>query len=493
MLRSLRVRLTLIYLGFSFLFVVIIGAGLYLFLTRYFQTTTDRALEYRLVQQLEYLGLPVPPDLVAVKFIWQTNISASNHPSAIFTPLPTIQAESGESNASISPGESGDGESSDADNLNPNSPTPAPTLTGREGFGSASTPGEFGETMHDYDGELSSVFFMQVDPEGKLISGGSAASPPIQPILQKESAPSSGRFNIQTVSDPGGNQVRLLTFALPEGAPARYFQFGRPIADQIRLMREYLMGLLILSGISLVLMAIGSWVVAGRSIHPVQVAIERQQEFVANASHELRTPLTLIRGTAELAALGTREKEAKTALKEIIQDTDYMSGMVEDLLLLSRIDSGNLVFDWESVDIEDVLLKVKEQSTRMLSEKGINVDLRTEPLQAMADGQRLRQVLWILIDNAAHFTSKGGMISLAAKREGELALISVSDTGSGIPVEHIERVFDRFYQAGSGSGQNGAGLGLSLAKTLVEGMRGRIELKSSLGKGTRVTVYLPLA
>ena len=130
---------------------------------------------------------------------------------------------------------------------------------------------------------------------------------------------------------------------------------------------------------------------------------------------------------------------------------------------------------------------------RMLAEKGIQVDLHTEPLQAMADDQRLRQVLWILIDNAAHFTPKGGKIALETKRGSEFAVISVSDTGSGIPEEHIDRVFDRFYQAGSSSGQNGAGLGLSLAKTLVEGMRGRIELTSSLGKGTRVNVFLPMA
>lgn len=491
MLRNLRVRLTLLYLGFSFLFVLIIGAGLYFYLVRYFQTTTDRALEFRLVQQLEFLGLPVPADLAEIRFVWLSGGGDFQRSFQLFTPLPAI-APKGERTPSPGEEEYGELESEELEN-GETWPTPAPTLIGNEGFGSTGFRGEAGEVLHDYDGELSSIFFMQVDPQGKLIEGDQAVQPPIKPVIATSLALPPGSYRLTTIRDDSGNQYRLLTFALPPGAPARYFQFGRPIADQNRLLQEYMMGLILLGGISLLLMAWGSWVVAGRSIRPVQLAMERQQEFVANASHELRTPLTLIRGTAELAVLGTREKEAKTALKEIIQDTDYMSGMVQDLLMLSRIDSGNLIFDRELVDLEEVLIKVKEQSTRMLSEKGITVQLKTEPLRAMADGQRLRQVLWILIDNAAHFTPKGGKIALEAKREGEHAMISVSDTGSGIPEEHIDRVFDRFYQAGSGSGQNGAGLGLSLAKALMEGMRGRIELKSSVGKGTRVNVFLPMA
>ena len=491
MLRNLRVRLTLLYLGFSFLFVLIIGAGLYFFLVRYFQTTTDRALEFRLVQQLEFLGLPVPANLAEIRFVWLGEGGDHQKSFQLFTPLPSIQPQGDRTPV---PDREEFGEYEPEENENEESrPTPAPTLSGSEGFGSTGFRGESGEVLHDYDGELSSIFFMQVDPQGGLIEGEGVVQPPIKPVISSDLVLSPGSFRLSTVRDDSGNQYRLLTFALPAGAPARYFQFGRPIADQTRLMQEYLMGLLLLGGISLLLMAWGSWVVAGRSIRPVQFAMERQQEFVANASHELRTPLTLIRGTAELAALGTRDKEARIALKEIIQDTDYMSGMVEDLLLLSRIDSGNLVFDREFVNLEEVLAEVKEKSMRMLAEKGIQVDLHTEPLQAMADDQRLRQVLWILIDNAAHFTPKGGKIALETKRGSEFAVISVSDTGSGIPEEHIDRVFDRFYQAGSRSGQNGAGLGLSLAKTLVEGMRGRIEITSSLGKGTRVNVFLPMA
>jgi signal transduction histidine kinase len=492
MLNNLRIRLTLIYLGFSFLFVIIIGLGLYLFLTRYFQTTTDRALQYRLVQQLEFLGLPVPPDLAAVKFVWYGNGESTNQPFTIFTPLPTIQSQS---IRTPQPGENATEHDSDEDDSGNSSvfPTPAATLSGREGYGSTGHPGEPGEILHDYDGELSSIFFMQVDPEGNLIGADSLVRPPIQPVINPENSPQPGGYTFLTMTDSAGNQIRLLTFTLPQGAPARYFQFGRPIADQMRLMREYLMGLLVLSGISLALMAVGSWVVAGRSIRPAQQALERQQEFVANASHELRTPLTLIRGTAELAERDTRDRKMKTALGEIVQDTDYMSGMVEDLLLLSRIDSGALKFNREPFAIQEVLEEIEIKAKKFLDGKGIRLSAQSEPVSALGDGQRLRQVLWILVDNAAEHSTANGEILLEAAIAGKYLRVSVCDNGRGIPEEHIGHVFDRFYQADDRADRKGAGLGLSLAKSLVEGMGGRIELKSKVGKGTRVNIYLDRA
>jgi signal transduction histidine kinase len=490
MLRSLRVRLTLLYLGFSFVFILVIGAGLYFFLARYFQTTTDRALQFRLVQQLDFLGLPVPADLAEVRFIWLGEDDDNRNLFALFTPLPAIPPLGERTPV---PGEK-DNErlETDEDENEENRPTQVPTLTGREGFGSNGIGGESGEVLQDYDGELSSIFFMQVDPEGKLIAGDDSLPAPIDPVLDSAFLP-PGAYNLFTTRDDSGNQYRLLTFALPPGAPAGYFQFGRPIADQNRLMREYLMGLMIIGGISLLLMAWGSWVVAGRSIQPVQLALERQQGFVANASHELRTPLTLIRGTAELAVKGTRDKETKTALGEIIRDTDYMTGMVEDLLLLSRIDSGALKFNREPVDLFEVLAEIEEKAAGLCEKRKIHLINKAEPLLAVADSQRLRQVLWILIDNAMEYTEENGEILLETLAKGDQVKLSVCDSGRGIPDEHIPHVFERFYRADDRGSREGAGLGLSLARSLIEGMGGRIDLRSKEGKGTRVIITLERA
>ncbi len=487
MLRSLRVRLTLLYLGFSFVFILVIGAGLYFFLARYFQTTTDRALQFRLVQQLDFLGLPVPGDLAEVRFIWLGEDDDKRKSFLLFTPLPAIPPL--EERTPV-PGEQGfERLETDEDEDEEYRPTQVPTLSGREGFGSTGIRGESGEVLQVYDGELSSIFFMQVDPEGKLISGDDSFPAPIDPVLDSTILP-PGAYRLFTTRDSSGNQYRLLTFALPPGAPAGYFQFGRPIADQNRLMREYLMGLMIIGGISLLLMAWGSWVVAGRSIKPVQLALERQQGFVANASHELRTPLTLIRGTAELAVKGTRDKEAKTALGEIIRDTDYMTGMVEDLLLLSRIDSGVLKFNLEPVDLFVILAEIEEKATGLCDKRKIHLINKAAPLQVVADPQRLMQVLWILLDNAMEYTEENGEILLETLVKGDQAKLSVCDSGRGIPEEHIPHVFERFYRAEDRGSREGAGLGLSLARSLIEGMGGRIDLRSKEGKGTRVIITL---
>jgi signal transduction histidine kinase len=491
MLRTLRVRLTLLYLGFSLVFVLIIGAGLYFFLARYFQTTTDRALQFRLVQRLDFLGLPIPGDLAEVRFVWLGEDEERSRPYLPFTPLPAI----------LPPGERtpGPGEQeneppeTDEEEIEDQWPTPAPTLTGREGYGPTGFRGESGDVLQDYDGELSSIFFMQLDPEGNLIAGDDSSPAPIEPVLDSATSLSPGSFRFLTTQDASGEKYRLLTFALPQGAPAGYFQFGRPIADQNRLMREYLMGLLIIGGISLMLMAWGSWVVAGRSIQPVQVALEKQQGFVANASHELRTPLTLIRGTAELAVKGTRDKEVKTALGEIIQDTDYMSGMVEDLLLLSRIDSSALQFNLEPVDLFDVLVEMEGKAGSLCDKRNIQLINKGDHLIVLADPQRLRQVLWILVDNAMEYTGENGEILLETLAKDDQAKLSVCDSGRGIPDEHLPHVFERFYRADDRGSREGAGLGLSLARSLVEGMGGRIDLRSKERKGTRVIITLERA
>jgi two-component system, OmpR family, sensor histidine kinase CiaH len=164
--------------------------------------------------------------------------------------------------------------------------------------------------------------------------------------------------------------------------------------------------------------------------------------------------------------------------------------MVEDLLLLSRIDSGTLQFTCEPVEAQPILKEIGEKAKKLLDGKNIEIRVQSEPISVNADGPRLRQVLWILIDNASQYTGKKGVIELDAKAEGKSGRIMVSDNGSGIPDEHIGRVFDRFYQAQDLPGKHGAGLGLSLARSLVEGMGGRIELVSKVGEGTRVSIIL---
>jgi signal transduction histidine kinase len=247
--------------------------------------------------------------------------------------------------------------------------------------------------------------------------------------------------------------------------------------------------LLGLGGISLILLALGGWLLSGRSIRPAEKAFEQQQAFVANASHELRTPLTLMRASAELALKGSRDGKTRSLLSDVLQDADYMTQMVADLLLLSRLDNRNLKLKQNRVDLHPLFVEIERKADRLAAEKQIKFNVEKPELVILGDEQHLQQVIWILIDNALQYTPAGGKINLFTEDLGRQARITVSDNGQGIPAEHLQYVFERFYKAGSGESR-GAGLGLSLAKALVEGMGGKIELRSQPDLGTQAIVIL---
>jgi signal transduction histidine kinase len=234
-----------------------------------------------------------------------------------------------------------------------------------------------------------------------------------------------------------------------------------------------------------------SWLIAGRSIGPAQKAFDQQQTFVANASHELRTPLTLIRASAEMAEHKSIRPSTKALLKDVVSDADYMSKLVEDLLLLSRIDSHKLTFERKPVHLDELFADIQRQAVIIAEPKGISVSADGKKLTILADDNRLKQLLWILVDNSMQHTPIGGSIRLEAEAIGKSVEISLCDTGAGIPSKHLPRVFERFYKAHrEDQFDRTAGLGLSIAAGLVEGMHGRITIKSEMGKGTRVKIIL---
>jgi len=230
-------------------------------------------------------------------------------------------------------------------------------------------------------------------------------------------------------------------------------------------------------------------------LSPAERAWKQQQAFIANASHELRTPLTLIRASAEVALRGQPGGRQEELVTDILHESDHMSHLVEDLLLLSRLDSNRLELDRRAIALPELLADLQRQMQRVAQQQGVGLVLEQAEGQVMADPTRLRQVLLILLDNALRHTPPRGEIRLKAEARRELTCITIADTGSGIPKEHQRYVFERFYQVDksrTGEG-HGSGLGLSIAKGLVEAQGGRIALESAAGKGTVVTVELPAA
>lgn len=224
----------------------------------------------------------------------------------------------------------------------------------------------------------------------------------------------------------------------------------------------------------------------------------KQQEFVANVSHELRTPLTTIKNYVETLLSGAQEKPAvRTRFLQVLEtETDRMVKLIKDLLILSRLDSREENQQKESVElsafVQSVLAQVQLEGK--LREIELGTVIPEEKINVMMERDRILQVLLILLDNALKYTPPGGHIELSAAVNEDRILITVSDTGMGIPENEIGRVFERFYRVDKARSRDsgGTGLGLSIARQLVESHGGTITLESTLKEGTVVTISLPL-
>jgi signal transduction histidine kinase len=171
-----------------------------------------------------------------------------------------------------------------------------------------------------------------------------------------------------------------------------------------------------------------------------------------------------------------------------------MKHLLDDLLLLSRLDSRMVTLDKNPVQFPEFLEMVTRKMSMIASQSGIELTGESEAFELMADPNRLQQVIFILVDNAIRHNTPGGWVKVTARKVQTQVLIEVRDSGKGIPQEHLDRVFERFYKVedGSRSAQKGSGLGLSIARGLVEAHWGKINLASKPGKGTNVTVSLPI-
>lgn len=218
-----------------------------------------------------------------------------------------------------------------------------------------------------------------------------------------------------------------------------------------------------------------------------------QRRFLADVSHELRTPLTVIKGEVGLMRL-TNELDEES-LRSIEKEVDRLSRLVGDLLLLAQAESGQLPLELKSVELDTILLEVIQQMQVLASGK---VNLRLEEIDQVlvnGDRDRLKQVILNLVSNAVNYTPAGGEVRLWLSKIDQRACLKVEDTGPGIPPEDLPYIFDRFYRGDPSrkrTENSGFGLGLSIAKWIVDRHGGQIEVESQVGKGTRFTVWLPL-
>lgn len=224
-----------------------------------------------------------------------------------------------------------------------------------------------------------------------------------------------------------------------------------------------------------------------------------RKEFVANVSHELRTPLSLIKGYVETLLDGAKDDPAVATrfLQTIEKHADRLTFLIDDLLTISQLESGSVALNLQPLDLREQVAQVAGELAARAAERDVRVINEVpEGLSVSADGDRLQQVLFNLADNAIKYGRTGGQVRLGGRRlEGGGIEGWVADDGPGIPVESIDRVFERFYRVDRARSreQGGTGLGLSIVKHIIQSHDGEVRAESSLGKGATFYYTLPAA
>lgn len=466
MLRGLRLRLTFLYFGVAVAFTGLMMLGTHRLVAIYLQNSTDLALRYRMAQEFSLLGLPLPTELNQAVTIWNDR---RDSPPPTSAPQQVVQLD-------------GEGENE----------------TDHESEGEGHT--EDGESAYHewseeaYDGDLASIYTLPLNTGGDIQQASLSSVSNLPPDSDAVQSAARNGNDLRTIQLQNGTHIRLLTYTVPGGSdnPA-FLQLGRPLNDQRRTLNQLVVVMASLGGAMLILLGVGSWWIAGRSISPAESAWHKQQAFIANAGHELRAPLTLIRANTEVTLRKTGEGDPRReTLEDTLEETEHMGSLVSDLLTLSRLDSGALKMDLQTIDVSQLLEDLRRQVSALAAEKGVAVSVPGSEGAVIADRTRLRQVLLILFDNALGYTDSGGQITFSSKVQVDNVHINVRDTGVGIRPEDLEHVFERFYQV-ERDGRSGSGLGLSIAQSLAEAMDGELDITSSLEKGTTVMLTIPSA
>ena len=368
--------------------------------------------------------------------------------------------------------------------------------------------------------------------DGRLKSSSTNIREPLDPAGLQSDEPVYRDTTIQNV------HLRVLSVPLRRGGkPVGVLQVGTNLTV-LDAIRNSLAVIMFSTGLIAVLLAgLGSWIVLGRSLSPLDAITETvdqinraddlarripyrgppndeigslvesinqtferleslftsQQRFLADVSHELRTPLTVIKGNVDLMRrMKTIDEES---LNSIDQESGRLTRLVGGLLMLAQAESGKLTLNLKPVELDTLLFEVF-QEMNVLARGKVQMKMNDiDQVQINGDRDRLKQVLLNLLGNAIQYTPQGGEVFVSLAKVGEQARIIVRDTGPGIPAEDLPHIFERFYRAEKSrtrSKVSGFGLGLSITNWIVERHGGQIKVESKEGKGTTFAIWLPL-
>ena len=276
-------------------------------------------------------------------------------------------------------------------------------------------------------------------------------------------------------------------------------QVAVPINGQLTALST-LRELLLLCGLLTILGATaGGIFLAQRALEPAYLAFERQQEFIADAAHELRTPLTLLRANAEVLLRGRDRLDPDDVLliEDIVTESAHMGALANNLLTLARLDAGQQSVKRDVVDMEEIAEALVRRADALAEEHqvALKIEGSHRPALVLGDEMLLSEAALILLDNAIKYNKQGGEVIIQVEPGDEHIILWVRDTGVGISAEHLAHLGERFYRPDKARSREmgGAGLGLSIARSIAAAHDGTLTLQSVPDQGTTAALIVPAA
>jgi signal transduction histidine kinase len=287
----------------------------------------------------------------------------------------------------------------------------------------------------------------------------------------------------------------ISTFLTQNGIPVppEVQSLDSETVEQARVRIISILGIINLS--ILAISGLGGYFLAGLTLDPISEMVEDQKEFVGNASHELRTPLTSLKTEIEVAL---RDKkmgigEARKLLKSNLEDVNHMQRLSNYLLELNKYENSDLELETASIDLSESIISAIGKVRPLAIERRIKINTSLPKVEVKGNESALTELVTILIDNAIKYSGKSKRIVVRTKAGG---IFEVEDFGVGIAETELPHIFDRFYRAEESRSKekvDGYGLGLSIAKSIVDKMNGKIKVASRVGEGSTFSVQLPVA
>lgn len=363
---------------------------------------------------------------------------------------------------------------------------------------------------------------------GRSPTGAPPNAPPVEPRTPPPGIPpgpnfffvktsASGDIIFQSSGQPhDSGQLRVLTDRVLQTASSQgtltaaqtdYFYLQAPLLHQpgqiilfhdltqeTNMLRTVLTALLAVGTACAILSFGASFYMANRAMVPIKQAWQQQNDFLSDASHELRTPLAVIQTNLDIVRGSPAETVASQNkwLDNIQEESCCMMKLINSLLFLARADSAQQSLHKEPFSLSITLLQAAAPFEAVAIQKKVFLDVSSlASLVIVGDEARIKQVIAILLDNALRHTPPGGKLLAALSQSEGKAVLTITDSGEGIAPEHWEKIFDRFYQVDKSRNKGGSGLGLSIAKWIIENHGGTIAVTSTPGTGTTFTVELP--